>query len=204
MFSIDVKGSEITVKGLEGLMTKNPEAVKRIQGVIGELLLQARNEVASDVKAIYPEHESWRSIRRVVFNKLLGGNINIMDMQRGTASWRIPPKKQQPPGKRGGNRSVRSLETAKRQGYEGKARGFILRFQEQGTPNERKTRFKFNENRHEDKWNKHPNTGYRGNIAPRNFFEPSAERALSKVAKELGKVIDEEMQKMYQEETKEK
>ena len=203
MFGVEVKGSELTVKGLEGLMTKNPEAVKRIQGVIGQLLLQARNEVAGDVKTLFPEHESWRAIRRVVYKQLLGGNINILNMVRGTASWKIPPKKQQPPGKRGGNRSARSLETGRRQGYEGKARGFILRFQEQGTPNERKIRFKFNDKRHEDKWNKHPNTGHRGNIAPRNFFEPSAERALGKVAKELGKLIDEELQKMYQEETKE-
>jgi hypothetical protein len=45
-----------------------------------------------------------------------------------------------------------------------------------------------------DKWNKHPNTGNRGNIAARNFFRGAGERALVTAADNLANLIDTELE----------
>jgi phosphoribosylamine-glycine ligase len=71
-------------------------------------------------------------------------------------------------------------------------RGFILRFQNDGT-GERFINFTSNDNRKADKWNKHPNTGGRGAIAPRNFFRGTGTRALAQAADTLANLINTEL-----------
>jgi hypothetical protein len=72
-------------------------------------------------------------------------------------------------------------------------RGFILRWINDGKPGARNIQFKSNDRRKADKWNKHPNTGNRGNIAPRNFFRGAGERALAQAADNLATLIDTEL-----------
>lgn len=207
MFGIDIDENSIKVerKGLESLTTDNPETVKRLRLVIRSLLWEARKQVVSDIKGKYGgEHESWRSVRNIVYTEVLGGDLNLLNLKRGTAGWKIPQKERKgtsDPFGRGGNRRRRTLSTAKREGYEGKARAFILRFQNQGT-DDRHIKFRSNSRRHVDKWNQHPNTGYRGRLTGQNFFVNSANRALREMAKKLGPLIDQELIKMYQEKTK--
>jgi hypothetical protein len=51
--------------------------------------------------------------------------------------------------------------------------------------------FKYDENRKVDKWNKHPNTGFRGRIAPRNFFSLTSHSAMRKASEELTQLMDQ-------------
>jgi hypothetical protein len=41
-----------------------------------------------------------------------------------------------------------------------------------------------------DRWNKHPNTGYRGAIAARNWFDNASLMELRNVAGEMQQLID--------------
>ena len=74
-------------------------------------------------------------------------------------------------------------------------RGFILRWMNDGTDG-RKITFTPNERRKADRWNHNPNTGYRGNVAPRHFFRGAGERALAQAADNLATLIDTELMTM--------
>ena len=78
----------------------------------------------------------------------------------------------------------------------GNDRGFILRWINSGTPGGRNIKFTPNDRRKVDQWNKHPNTGNRGNIAARNFFRGAGERALAQAADNLTNLIDTELEAM--------
>ena len=100
---------------------------------------------------------------------------------------------------RGGNRRKRSLRTAMIQGYEPKARGFILRFQDSGT----KQRFIGGRNsigRGDNglRWGrmKQRGTGNRGKITLGEFFFRVASKHLGEAAEKLAKMIEEEIAKI--------
>lgn len=86
-------------------------------------------------------------------------------------------------------------------GYQGADRAFVLRFLNQGTAGRNIENFATNPKRDEwpsvKKWSKHPNTGNRGKIAPRNFFSSSSHQALQQAAAELDKLIDEMISKEF-------
>jgi hypothetical protein len=56
--------------------------------------------------------------------------------------------------------------------------------------NPRVIQFTENERRKVDRWNKHPNTGYRGAIAARNWFGNASLMELRTVASEMQQLID--------------
>ena len=72
-------------------------------------------------------------------------------------------------------------------------RGFILRFQNDGT-GDRSVNFTSNDKRKADKWNKHPNTGNRGSISARRFFRGAGEKALVRAADALANLIETELE----------
>ena len=194
MFGIN---SNITVhqKGLEALMTDHPETAERLQDVIRTLLWDARQRLALDVRTMYGgDREIWRSVRNIVFKQVLGGNLNILNMKRNTAKWRIEPRAPYSPLKRGGNRRQRSFKTARAQGYEGRALGYVLRFQNQGTK-ERHIKYRTSPT---------GKKGNRGSIIGAQFFERDARKELGVMAEQLGEMIDNVMREMYQQETKNK
>lgn len=195
---------KLNEKNLERMMIDNPETREAIQKLIKEAMLEARNATAQDVSGIVKgAGQSWRSIRRSVFKKILGGNINILDKKRGTAEWRIVQKVrkvEQNPHMRGGNRRRRTLRTAMVEGYEPTARGFILRFQDSGT----RQRFIGGRNstgRGDNglRWGrmKARGTGNRGEITAGNFFfYRIASKHLGQAAEKLAKMIEEEIAKI--------
>ena len=127
--------------------------------------------------------------------------LNILNMKRGTASWRVRQverKGTSDPKGRGGNRRKRNFITIRMHGYEGKARGMILRWLNNGV-NDRSIKFKERMGRKADKWNHNPNTGNRGSIAARNFFEPMASAALNVVSQHLAQIIEEEIERQFNE-----
>jgi hypothetical protein len=56
--------------------------------------------------------------------------------------------------------------------------------------NPRVIQFTENSSRKVDKWNKHPNTGNRGAIAPRNWFRGASLKELKDVTGEMQALID--------------
>lgn len=198
----------LTEKNLERMMTDNPETREAIQRLIRETLWEARNATAQDISGVVKSPmQSWRAVRHSVFQKILGGNINILDKKRGTAEWKIIQKTrkvEQNPHMRGGNRRRRSLRTAMVEGYEPTARGFILRFQDSGT----RQRFiggRNSRNRGDNGliWGqmKARGTGNRGQITTGNFFYRIASMHLGQAAEKLATMIDEEIAKISNQNT---
>jgi hypothetical protein len=203
MFRFEVNTPTVNVsrKRIEAMLTTNPDVRKALQDLIRDELARARGRLANDIKNALPgsEHESWRAVRRQVYNSILGGDLNIMNMKKGTAGWKIRQKTRKVeanPHMRGGNRRRRSHRTIQIDSYEGKARGFILRFVNSGT----KQRFIGGRNTYKSNieyLNRiEKGTGNRGRIAPRNFFEGNAQRELIAASKVIGSMIDAEIQKV--------
>lgn len=211
MIELNVNAGVISLneKNLERLMTDNSGTREAIQKLIRETMWEARNATAHELAGVVKGHgQSWRAVRNIVFQKLLGGNINILDKKRGTANWRVVEKTrkvEQNPKMRGGNRRHRTLRTAMIEGYEPTARGFILRFQDSGT----RQRFIGGRNRTGKRgdngllWGKFKQrgTGNRGEITPGNFFYRVASQQLGQAAEKLAKMIEQEIAKISNQNT---
>lgn len=206
-FMIDLKVNagfiSLNEKNLEKMMTDNPETREAIQKLIRETMWEARNATAHGLESIVGgSGQSWRAVRNIVFQKVLGGNINILNKKKGNAEWKIIQKTRKVelnPHMRGGNRRRRTLRTAKVEGYEPTARGFILRFQDSGT----RQRFIGGRNsigRGDNglRWGrmKERGIGNRGSITAGNFFYRIASQKLGEAAEKLAKMIDVEIAKI--------
>lgn len=197
--AFEVDGLVKTRKELEALLMSNPEMEKKVQGLIRKVLMQARKQIGEAASHAMKEdpRQAYKAVKTAVYRQILGGNASIYRKKRASKSGgSYEPERTLRPGQRGGNRKPRSGRTQQLQSYMGSDRGFILRFLEAGTPGNRNLRsFTHDENRKVDKWNKHPNTGYRGHIAPRNFFGTSSHQAMAKAAEQLTQLIDELIKK---------
>ena len=143
--------------------------------------------------------QSLRAIRNSVYDKILGGQINIKRSRKdhGSGNSYTPPRKLVP-GQRGGNRRPRSQRTEQINSGSPLDRGWILNILNKGT----KTRVigfkntaKGNRDRYEARVYRitrgdKARTGNRGAIAPRNWFMPAAERALSMAMQRISEMID--------------
>ena len=184
-------------QNLRAAMSTDPKMRKVIQHHIREALFEARKEMMNSISFDNGDPRgSARAIRTSVYDKVLGGNINILTGKKahGTNSYE-PPRKGV--SGRGGNRRKRSERTKKIMSYAPLDRGFILRFVNSGT----KTRvigfrntMRSNRSRYErtvsrvhsgDKFR----TGNRGAIAARNWFIQSAEYALGNAAQTIAEMI---------------
>ena len=197
MIHLDYSGEVILEQQrvLEAALSTNPKTQKALQKLIRRVVIEARAQVVKAAgRAMDSDpRESARAVRTSVYKKILGGNINIYSSRRAHGQNNYEPPRH--PSVRGGNRRRRSARTNQVMHYAPLDRGFILRWQNDGTQ-ERNITFKHNDRRHEDRWNKHPNTGYRGRIAARNFFRGAGERALAQAADNLATLIDTELMDM--------
>ena len=183
---------------LKAAMSTDPKMRKVIQQHIREALFAARKEIMSDFPAENGDpRKSAKAIRTSVYQKVLGGNINILTGKTAHGGGTYEPQRTLTPGKRGGNRRQRSERTKQIMGYGPLDRGFILRFVNSGT----KTRVigfrntvKANRSMYErtvtrihsgDK----TRTGNRGSIAARNWFMQSAESNLGTAAQNIADMI---------------
>jgi hypothetical protein len=203
-FSVDESVISLNVKNIESMMTDNPELRKKLQDAIRQDVWKARQTVVRNMDRVFNNGDpaqARRAIRHIIYEEILGANLNIYNMRRGTANWRVRQvdrKGTSDPKGRGGNRRKRNFVTIRMHGYEGKARGMILRWLNNGV-NDRAIKFKERMSRKADKWNTHPNTGNRGSIAARNFFEPLASAALNVVSQHLAQIIEEEIERQFNE-----
>ena len=185
-------------QNLRAAMTTDPKMRKVIQQHIREALFAARREVMNSINFENgdPRHSA-KAIRTSVYEKVLGGNINILTGKtaHGGGNNYEPPRNGV--SGRGGNRRKRSDRTKQIMSYSPLDRGFILRFVNSGT----KTRvigFRNTQKSNKDRYNRAVTrihrgekirTGNRGAIAPRNWFMQSAESSLGNAAQTIADMI---------------
>lgn len=187
-------------QNLRAAMSTDPKMRKVIQQHIREALWEARREVMSSVSFQDgdPRH-SIRSIRTIVYEKVLGGNINILNGKKAHSGGNAyKPPRTLSAGHRGGNRRKVSERTRQINNYAPIDRGFILRFVNSGT----KTRvigFRNTQKSNRAKYERavtrihrgdKVSTGNRGSIAARNWFMQSAESNLGTAAQNIAELIE--------------
>ena len=192
--TITIEGlSEFDAK-LAKLKTDNPGFERRLRAVIRKILGHARanlrKEAAGGLQMESDPRHAYKAVRFAVYKRLLGGHVNILQSRKAGGETGYRPARTLTPGQRGGNRRVRTSRNLDK--YEGVDRGFILRWLNEGMTktSPRVIQFTENSSRKTDKWNKHPNTGNRGAIAPRNWFRGASLKELQSVAGEMQTLID--------------
>lgn len=184
---------------LRAAMSTDPKMRKVIQQHIREALFAARRELMSDFPAENGDpRQSRRSIRTTVYEKVLGGNINILTGKTAHGGGSYEPPRKLTPGQRGGNRQKRSERTKQIMGYGPLDRGFILRFVNSGTKTrvigfrntQKSNRSKYEARVYRISRGDKERTGNRGSIAARNWFMQSAESALGNAAQTIADLIE--------------
>lgn len=199
---MDINNGTVTITGLDAfekkikeIETTNPGFEKRLRGVIRKVLGEARAKLSKDATSglqmkIDPR-KAYKAVRYAVYKRLFGGQVNILQSRKaGAMNLYEPPKKGLP--KRGGNRVLRSKRTTDIMSYQGKDRGFILRFLNQGT----------GDRAIHQMGNRALQTGSvsilatkslggnRGSISARNWFGGASQRELENIAGHLQDIID--------------
>lgn len=202
---IDTSVLENQMKVLQAAASMNGELGDRLRKVIADEMKEARNRVVGDIRFDNGDPRgAAQSVRRIVYKRILGGNINILDRRKaGSRSNYEAPRKVYPgmKGHRGGNRMLRSKRTDDILHYGPVDRGFILRFVNSGTiprysgggrielrGSSKSNFFKMQEE----------GTGYRGAIAPRNFFGTKGEAEMQRALTNLQTIIEEEFNKLFE------
>ena len=174
-------------KVLEAALSTNPKTQKALQKLIRKALMDVRPQLVSAARGAMGSDPrgAAQGIRTSVYKKILGGNVNILNMRKKTGSPTSyePPRKLQP-HQRGGNRVPRGKRTDTVMHYGPHDRQWILRFINSGT-SERMAGTRGGRL-----------SGNRGNIAARNFFSGAASSALTKAADNLATLIDTELEAM--------
>ena len=197
-----VEGLQEQMKQLDALLASNPEMEKKMRRVISKVMIKAQKwtqkEIASDLPND-PRHAA-KAVRKAVYRRILGGNINILRKSRATeGASNYTPTRTLKSGQRGGNRRLRSERTHRMDSYNASDRGFILYWLNSGTGNRQERGFRNDPHRSQvkrgsqggdvNKYGKTVNTGARGNIAPRSVF------ASNIIA--LGEFINQELNREF-------
>lgn len=192
-------------RAMARLLASDPETRKRLKAVIREELKKVRKNLTQDERNAMKDdpRKAYLAVRYSVYKKVLGGNTSILSQKKAGVRGILVKERTLQPGQRGGNRQkVNTENTAFRLStYLGRDRGFILRFMNSGT-RVRGIEFETKENRKYDKWNHHPNTGFRGQIARRGTFETNATRYMDSAAHIIADAFAEEFETAYNEEMK--
>ena len=175
---------------LEQALSTNPKTQKALQKLIQQVIKQARIDTMQAIKFDNGDpREAVRSIRRTVYKKILGANINIYNSRKahGTNSYE-PPRH---PSHRGGNRMTRSTRTQQIMSYAPQDRGMILRWVNSGTQQRQAFGGRMSKRGYDSSLR-----GNRGSISARNFFRNAGEPALVKAVDNLANLIDTELEKI--------
>ena len=197
-----VEGLVEQMKQLDRLLASNPEMEKRMQAVIRKVLTKAQREMRKSLHADLKNdpRDAYKAVRKAVYRRILGGNINILRKSRATeAASNYTPTRTLKSGQRGGNRRLRSERTHRMDSYNASDRGFILYWLNNGTGTRQQRGFRNDPHRSQvkrgsqggdvNKYGKTVNTGARGRIAARNVF------ASNIIA--LGEFIDQELNREF-------
>lgn len=195
------------MKVLQAASTIDSELGQRLREAIAAEMKAARDRIVGDIKFDNGDPRGTaQSVRRVVYQKILGGNVNILNRRQasGSRSTYEAPRKVYPgmKGHRGGNRMIRSKRTDEILHYGPVDRGWILRMINSGT-NPRYA------NGRNGKWGKRGGGNrtfarlqeegdyYRGSISARNFFGTKGEPQMQKALSNLQGIIEDEFNKIF-------
>lgn len=204
--TIEIQGLDERIAQLGKLSTKSPLMQQRIRQVIRQTMAAVRKALQNDARSGLDMktdmRKAYKAVRYAVYRRIFGGQVNILQSRRAGAMTLVEPKRKGGSG-RGGNRRPRSMRTIDLMSYSGKDRGFILRFLNAGTK-ERHIRFKSDPSREDvhrgsrggdvNKYGKTINTGYRGAIAPRNWFGQRSQQEMEIASRQIDQKIDEIIQ----------
>ena len=173
---------------LERLLSTDPGTENKMRKLIRDVITDTRKEVVAAMhNKMNDPRNTARSVRRITYKKILGGNLNILSKKRashGSVSTYEPPRTLRQ-GQRGGNRVPRGKNTQRWMSYGPSDRGAVLRWLSDGAYSRRAgTR---GGRLH----------GNRGTIAPRNLFFDNATPALNRAAERLAELIDTEMDAIF-------
>ena len=185
MFTLDVNDAAMVEQRqvLEQALSTNPKTQKALQQLIHQVILEARAQVVSSIPFQDGDpHQSRRAVRSTVYKKILGGNINILNSRKAHGTQAYQYQRTLREGQRGGNRVKPTIRIIQMQTYAPQDRGFILRFNNDGT----NTRQAGTRGGHL--------SGNRGSITAKHFFRGYGERALERAAEHLGTLIDTELE----------
>lgn len=171
-------------KVLEAALSTNPDTQKALRNLIKKVIKEARDETVQNIHFDGDPRGAKHSIRRAVYKKILGANINIYNSRKAGKPTTYEPPRTLRKGQRGGNRVKRGTRTDTVMHYGPHDRGFILRFLNSGTEKYGK-RYAGNRGGRL--------TGNRGSITARNFLSRAGEPALTKAVDNLANLIDNEL-----------
>jgi len=188
-------------EALRACMTVDSEMGKRLREAIFQELKAARNKIVESIRFDNGDPRGTaHAVKRYVASKYLGGVVSIA--QYKTKATGVKSNYEAPrtlrPGQRGGNRMKRSANTQRYLSYGPQDRMFMLNWVDQGT----KVRYSGHgrNGKTEAAYVKfvldHEGTGRRGAIAPRGFFKTLGEPAMETAIKNLGKMVEEEFEKL--------
>lgn len=199
--TVEIQGFAELRRQIEALQTSDPAMRKKIQGIIRTMLRGVRSQLMNNAKSGLQmdsdPRNAYKAIRTAVYKRILGGQVNILQSRRaGKKSNYETPRKGLPV--RGGNRWGRSERTVALESYDGKDRGFVLRFLNAGT-DERIIRTYTDKYGEKHSLNsggsQHIKTrsfgGRRGNIKARNWFGNKSQQEMENAAAKLQHMIDE-------------
>ena len=197
MVSLEVNDAVILEQKqiLEKALSTNPKTQAALRKLIRKVIAEARKETIANIHFDNgdPRHAA-QSVRTAVYKKILGANINIYNSRKKHAPTTYEPQRH--PSHRGGNRMKRGGRTQQIMSYGPLDRGFILRWVNSGTDG----RYAGNGRNGRTEADKAAfilrtgGKGWRGKIAPRNFFRGAAEPTLVRAADNLANLIDTELE----------
>lgn len=199
-----VEGLQELSQKLDQLLLSNPDMEKKVQSIIGKALSKAKKNVSAAISAKIENdpRQAYRAVRRTVYRRILGGNLNILARKRAGSAGSYTPTRTLRSGQRGGNRRSRNERTMRMESYFGEDRGFILRFLDSGTQGRTMGSFKTDEHRakvrrgiqggDQAKYGNlsKVNTGNRGSINGGHFFADLAWGEMEYVGEQIELEID--------------
>lgn len=178
--TVQMEGAEQVTSALDRLRSYRLMGEKQLRKIIQSHVRTIRRHISEQAKANMKAdpRKASQAVRALVYKSMIGFNVNLFGKRRGgKAGGSVMVQMAGERTGRGGNRRRRSPRTNAVDSYQGSDRDFILRWMETDT-SDRRIAFTKNERRKADRWNKSPNTGNRGKITARPFFERAAQTAI--------------------------
>ena len=166
----------------DAILLTDKDFAKEVKIIIRKELSKARNEISKDTKEVigYDPRQAYRAVRRVIYKRVLGGNINILQSRKASSTRvRVQKERKLREGQRGGNRRPRSARTEQVDSYFGADRGFILRFLNLGA------------GLSSERVNYNVGNARRGHITPRDWFGSKSEARITEAAERICDQIEE-------------
>lgn len=191
--NLEIDGLVKQRQDLERLLMTDRGMEKKVQKIVRTVLSHVRKDVSNAARGSIKNdpRQAYKAVKTAVYRQILGGSVSILNKKKRATQFSAyePPRKLRPK-QRGGNRVSRSERTNDLLHYAGPDRAFVLRFLNAGTQ-DRYAGYGRNKGGAEETAFRTGGKGFRGRIAPRNFFGPASHAAMRKAVAEFQHLIDE-------------